>query len=121
MNDLSDWRPISICCTLYKVYASVIARRIQRWAVDGGVVSPEQKGFVPTEGVYEHVFMLDSVVADAQMRRRPLVVSYLDIRNAFGSVRHECITSLHQSTVVFYRRRVFQAKARICGDRWSTL
>ncbi|CAK8680574.1 unnamed protein product [Clavelina lepadiformis] len=94
MNDLSNWRPISICCTLYKVYASVIARRIQRWAVDGGVVSPEQKGFVPTEGVYEHVFMLDSVVADAQMRRRPLVVSYLDIRNAFGSVRHECIADV---------------------------
>ncbi|CAK8685086.1 unnamed protein product [Clavelina lepadiformis] len=94
MNDMGNWRPISICCTLYKIYASVIARRIQRWAFDGGVASPEQKGFVPTEGVYEHVFLLDSVVADAQMRRRPLVVSYLDIRNAFGSVRHECIVDV---------------------------
>ena len=79
MNDMGDWRPISICCTLYKIYASVIARRIQRWAVDGGVISPEQKGFVPTT----------RCGADLWSCRTLTYAS-----GSFGSVRHECIVDV---------------------------
>lgn len=96
MDDLGNWRPIAICRTLYKIYASVVARRLQCWATGGQVISPEQKGFVPTEGVFEHVFMLDSLIVDAKSSRRDLYLAWLDIRNAFGSVRHGAMLDVLQ-------------------------
>nr|BAC82601.1 reverse transcriptase [Ciona intestinalis] len=91
VQDVGNWRPITICRTLYKLYAAVIARRIQTWAKQGGVLSRLQKGFMPVEGVFEHVFMLDTVLSDAKLRRKNLLAVFLDVRNAFGSVRHECL------------------------------
>ena len=87
LQDVGNWRPIALSRTLYKIYASVIARRLQRWAVQGNVISPEQKGFVPAEGVHEHVFMLDAMLADAKFNRKNIYLAWLDIRNAFGTVR----------------------------------
>ena len=44
------------------------------------------KGFRPTEGVFEHQFVLDEVVIAAKMQSKSFAVTWLDIRNAFGSV-----------------------------------
>ena len=90
-HDIANWRPIAVCHTVYRLYTAVIARRVGAWAKQRSVISSNQKGFMPVEGVYEHLFMLDEVVADARMGRRPLCVTWLDIRNAFGSVRPDCI------------------------------
>lgn len=38
--------------------------------------------------------MLDTIISDARLRKRPLSVAFLDIRNAFGSVRHECVAEV---------------------------
>ena len=88
VSKLENWRPISLLNTLYKTYASVIARRLQSFAVGNEILSPTQKGFLPVEGVYEHAFVLDQVIADATIGRRNLCVAWLDIKDAFGSVDH---------------------------------
>ena len=94
LGDVSNWRPISICRTIYKIYTAVLARRLQRWAVDCGAISPEQKGFLPMEGTFEHVFMLDAAFEDAKSNKRDLYVVWLDLKNAFGSIDHECIPAV---------------------------
>jgi len=64
LDEGSNWRPISVCRTLYKIYAAVLAR-LQTWTLERDVISPEQKGFMLTEGTSEHVFMLDTALADS--------------------------------------------------------
>ena len=94
LGEVSNWRPISVCCTLYKIYAAMLARRRQTWALERDVISPEQKGFMPAEGTFEHVFILDTALADSKSAKNNIYVAWLDIKNAFGSIQHECIQTV---------------------------
>ena len=53
-----------------------------------------QKGFWPgTDGVSDHTEMLTHAIKDAKRHSRSLVVTLLDLKNAFGEVDHNLIRS----------------------------
>ena len=94
-DDISNWRPISIMLTVYKLFTSVLSHRLTRIITakklldDGDLLtSHEQVGFEQTEGCAEHVLELESAVHHARHRSKDLVVCFLDLTNAFGSVPH---------------------------------
>ena len=93
--DVNNFRPISLMSVIYKLFMGVMAKRLTRWSIDAGVLSGEQKSARPSEGCYEHTYLLKSLVADAR-RRKQLFLAWLDIRNAFGSVPHATIRSVLQ-------------------------
>eukprot|EP00731_Ephydatia_muelleri_P013824 Em0007g1134a len=88
---LDNWRPIALQNTLYKVYAAIIAKRISSWAMETGVMSPSQKGFLPMEGCLEHNHLMTSVLQDSRRRKRPAYLMWLDLKDAYGSVPHEIL------------------------------
>ena len=93
-KDLGNWRPISLSSCLYKLYTGILADRLARWAGRTGAVSSVQKGFMPAEGCLEHNFLLQQCLDDARARGKELTVTWLDLRNAFGSVPHTAILSM---------------------------
>ena len=88
-KDLRNWRPICLQNTIYKIYAATIAKRIAIWAIEGDVINTAQKGFLPYEGCFEHIFLLRSCLEDARRKKRKIGVAWLDLENAFGSVPTE--------------------------------
>ena len=76
---------------IYKLLMGVVAKRLTRWSIEAGILSDEQKSARPSEGCYEHTFLLKSLVADARRQKQKLFLAWLDIRNAFGSVPHNTI------------------------------
>ncbi|CAM5147797.1 unnamed protein product [Eretmochelys imbricata] len=90
-DDPSNWRPISLCSTMYKLYASCLASRIMEWSVSGGAISSIQKGFMSCEGCYEHNFILQTTIETARRVWRQYTVAWLDLANAFGSMPHHHI------------------------------
>ena len=92
-SDITNFRPIALMSTMYKLFMGVLAKRLTRWSIDTGILSDEQKSARPSEGCYEHTFMLKSIVADARRRKQKLCIAWLDLRNAFGSVSHQVIRS----------------------------
>jgi hypothetical protein len=42
-NGISNWRPIAIIRTLYKLFAGVLARRLKTWLNDNALLAPSQK------------------------------------------------------------------------------
>ena len=55
-----------------------------------------QKGFWPkVDGVSEHTELLTHIVTDAKRHSRNIVVTLLDLRNAFGEVHHDLIRSCY--------------------------
>ncbi|KAG6940275.1 hypothetical protein G0U57_018780, partial [Chelydra serpentina] len=86
-----NWRPISLCSTMYKLYAGCLASRITEWSVSGGAISSIQKGFMSCEGCYEHNFVLQTTIQMARRERRQCAVALLDLANAFGSMPHHHI------------------------------
>ncbi|KAL5509914.1 hypothetical protein EMCRGX_G005361 [Ephydatia muelleri] len=91
---LDNWRPIVLQNTLYKVYAALIAARISAWAIQEGIMSPSQKGFLPMEGCLEHNHLISSVLQDSRMRKRPIILTWLDLKDAYGSVPHQTLFSV---------------------------
>ena len=53
----------------------------------------------------EHIFSIESLLENARATKNPIVMSFLDLRNAFGSVCHQYlfdILYLHQGAFSFY-------------------
>ena len=92
-EDASNFRPIALMSCLYKLLMGIIAKRLTTWAIDNDLVSKEQKSARPSEGCYEHTFLLQSIIADARRSHKNLFVAWLDLRNAFGSIPHSAITT----------------------------
>lgn len=90
-SDISNFRPIALMSCIYKLLMGIIAKRLTRWSIDAGILSPEQKCARPSEGCYEHTYILKSLVGQARRNKKKLSVAWLDIRNAFGSVPHASI------------------------------
>ncbi|KAL5510064.1 hypothetical protein EMCRGX_G005537 [Ephydatia muelleri] len=84
-----NWRPICLQKTIYKLYSATIARRIADWAITSNAILPSQKGFLPYDGCVEHSFILRSILDDSRRSKRNVLVAWLDLRDAFGSVSHE--------------------------------
>ena len=90
-NDAANFRPIALMSCVYKLLMGVIAKRLSSWAIENDILSSEQKSARPSEGCYEHTFLLQSFVGDARRHRKDVYLAWLDLRNAFGSIPHPAI------------------------------
>ena len=90
-DDVSNFRPIALMSCIYKLLMGLLARRMSKWAIENALLSEEQKSARPTEGCYEHGFLLQSVIGDTRRTQKNVFVAWLDLRNAFGSVPHDAI------------------------------
>ena len=90
-DDAANFRPIALMSCIYKLLMGVLAKRLSSWAIDNELLSPEQKSARPSEGCYEHTYLLKSVVADTRRHSKKLNLAWLDLRNAFGSIPHPVI------------------------------
>ena len=59
------------------------------WIVSESRLSSKQKGSMPRAGLHEHVFCLNTSVADFVHRSGKLFVGFVDLKDAFGSLDHE--------------------------------
>lgn len=90
-GDLNNWRPLALGDTMPKLFAALLADRLTDWAIEREKLSPAQKGFLRDEGCLQHNFVLQEILTDARRTRRQVVVAWLDLSNAFGSVPHAAI------------------------------
>ncbi len=109
-DDVSNFRPISLLSTLYKLFSGIMAARLTDVAVKHSWISPEQKGFLPgVRGIQEHTQLLQMLVDAAKKQRHltggELSITWLDLRNAFGSIPHRYLTELFNSLPIPPRLR----------------
>ena len=83
--------PNRLMSCLYKLLMSVLTKRMTKHAIANDLLSPKQESARPSEGCYEHAFLLQSIVNDARRQPRLPSIAWLDIKNAFGSVPHAAL------------------------------
>jgi hypothetical protein len=82
-----SWRPITLLPVFYKIISSVIRRDATEQLLARGLMPSEQWGLREGEqGATDVVFLLQSVIEDARVRRRDIHIAFHDLRNAFGSI-----------------------------------
>jgi Reverse transcriptase (RNA-dependent DNA polymerase) len=97
-SDYGNFRPISLLPTMYKIFSGIISSRIMATATRLGWISPEQKGFLPgVRGIQEHTHILHAVIEQAKQSKKELVIAWLDLTNAFGSIPHPVLNCLFES------------------------
>ena len=94
-SDPGNFRPISLQAVWYKILASLMKRRLFKFLSQNNYLDmKKQKGFWPgIDGVSEHTEILTHLIKDAKIHSRSLIITLLDLKNAFGEVHHELIKS----------------------------
>ena len=118
LTDFSNFRPISLLPTIYKIFSGVISSCIMAITTRLGWMSPEQKGFLPSvRGIQqEPTHILQAVIEESKRKRRDMVIAWLDLSNAFGSAPHPILNSLFQSLHWHY---IHRARLGILPIKWK--
>ena len=100
-DDPSNFRPINLLPTIYKIYSGILASRLTTTARQHQWLSAEQKGFLPgVRGIQEHTFLLQAAIDNAKKQHSNLCIAWLDLTNAFGSIPHPALVQLFDSLPV---------------------
>ena len=94
LNDLSNWRPLSIYNVGLRALMKIVARTVFPYTN----IHPAQKGFMPGENAIDNIYKVKNAIKHAVKNRRELWITAFDAKAAFdsGSREHmrECIKKL---------------------------
>ena len=89
VEDLKDYRPISLLGSLYKILAKVLANRL-RCVIDK-VVSPSQNAFVEERQILDVTLIANEVVVSMLRRNDGGLVCKLDIEKSYDHLSWEFV------------------------------
>ena len=95
-EDPANFRPITLEPVFLKVFTSLLRNRILAFLKGNNYIEHNiQKGFLPKiSGTYEHTRQLAQIIRHAKLKQRTLVITLLDLKNAFGEVHHKLIIEI---------------------------
>ncbi|KAH9064853.1 hypothetical protein Ae201684P_003633 [Aphanomyces euteiches] len=88
-NSVSNWRPLALQSTIYKLYASILKSRLSLWLESNERLSNSQKGFRQFNGCHEHNFVAQAMLDTTRRSKSPFFAVWYDLRNAFGTMPHD--------------------------------
>ena len=95
-NDPANFRPITLQSVPLKVFTSCLRNAIFKFlAANNFIEHAIQKGFTPDlSGTFEHTAQMAHIIDTARIKQRSLVITLLDLKNAFGEVHHNLIQAV---------------------------
>ena len=85
--EISNWRPVSLLNTDYKILAKVLANRLK--SVINDVVQEDQSYSVPDRSIYDNISIIRDSIMYANQNNLPLAICNLDQKKAFDSIDHD--------------------------------
>ena len=95
-NDPSNFRPITLQSIPLKVFTSCLRNAMYSFLVSNNLIEQNiQKGFTPNLcGTLEHTAQMANIINKSRIRQRSVIITLLDLKNAFGEVHHNLIQSV---------------------------
>ena len=126
-NCPANFRPIALTSAIGKLFNKIIASRLEEYLLENNINPSLQKGFLRgINGTMEHIFSLSAIVDNARTNKLPLSLTFVDLRNAFGSVAHAYIKDIMSyvklpTEVQFYVSALYaNLSAYISTKQWKT-
>lgn len=85
-KEVRDYRGVTLMATAYKVYASVLANRLEKEMEEKEIVSESQAGFRRGRGVMDNIYVVNYLVGRELERGKKVVAALVDLKAAFDSV-----------------------------------
>lgn len=89
LRDISQWRPISLLTTDYKLFSKVLAMRLQ--TVIHKLINENQVGYIKGRNINDHIRLIDDMISYANTNNLPGMLVSLDYRKAFDTVSRQAI------------------------------
>ena len=95
-EDPSNFRPFSLQSVPLKIFTSCLRDSVFDFLKQNVFIEHQiQKGFThQISGTLEHSVMMSHIIDKARIKQRSLVITLLDLKNAFGEVYHNLIKSV---------------------------
>ena len=95
-SDPANFRPITLESVPLKIFSSCLRDSIFAFVKANGFIEHQiQKGFLPKlTGTFEHTAQMANVINTARIKQKSLVITILDLKNAFGEVHHNLIPAV---------------------------
>ena len=127
-NDPSNFRPFALTSVVGKLFHKILSQRLEMYLKANNVIdSSVQKGLLTgLPGIFEHVYSLSAILQDVLTNKKPLMMTFLDLKNAFGSVSHQLIFDMLKAVRVpsafFHYIQSFysQLSVTITSRAWET-
>ena len=84
LEELRNWRPITLLNVIYKILAKTIARRLQPYLSE--LIHDSQTGFIQERSIFDNIFLFWEMVAFAEVHKQDLAVLFLDFEKAYDRV-----------------------------------
>uniref|UniRef100_A0A803QCJ3 Reverse transcriptase domain-containing protein n=1 Tax=Cannabis sativa TaxID=3483 RepID=A0A803QCJ3_CANSA len=94
-STLKDFRPISLCSTLYKIVAKILSNRLK--LVLGSLISPSQSAFLSERIMFDNIYIAQEVVHAINHRKQGKlgwVGLKLDMEKAFDRVEWDFLLAI---------------------------
>ena len=91
---MSDFRPISLVGSLYKLLAKVLANRLKK--VVGKVVSSIQSAFIEGRQILDAALIANEVIDSLLKRKESGVLCKLDLEKAYDHINWDFLLSVMQ-------------------------
>lgn len=92
-TEASNYRPITLTSCIGKIFHSIISSRIISFSLKNKIIDTRtQKGFIEAmNGCGQHSLKLQHLIEQQRKAHRALHIAWLDVENAYGSVRQELL------------------------------
>ena len=92
LDNVVNWRPISLLCVDYKILSKVICNRIQ--LVLEFLIHPDQKCAVPGRSITDNIHLIRDICNYTEWKDQQAAIISLDQTKAFDRVSHEFLFSV---------------------------
>jgi len=82
-SSFSNYRPIALTSVVFKLYETILQRRISNRVEKDGRIGEEQGGFRPGRSTIDHVFVLSELIASRREQKLDTYLCFLDLSKAY--------------------------------------
>ena len=90
ITEPAKFRPITLESVHLKIVSSCLRDSLFAFLKSNGFIEHKiQNGFPPKRcGTFEHIVQMANIINNARIKQRSVVITLLDLKNAFGDVHH---------------------------------
>ncbi|KAJ8705403.1 hypothetical protein PYW07_011230 [Mythimna separata] len=115
-NDINNYRPISLLSSIYKLFSSILEKRIRGTLEKHQPI--EQAGFRRGFSTVDHIHCIEMIIDKYQEFKRPLYIGFIDYRKAFDTLDHQSIwKSLESQNIEAKYLKVLQYLYKNCNSK----
>jgi hypothetical protein len=88
VNDVKNYRGVTLINTLAKVYSQILLNRLTKWSVENEKLTKNQFGFQKGKSISDCIFILHSIISKVLSEKEKLYCVFIDYQNFFDRIGH---------------------------------